>query len=130
MIKKVINKIWGPQEFEDLTIPENQKVIFKLYYNSMHIGTLELNNNEWFFYYSDEFKNSKELSTIVDFPDKNKIYKTKYLWPYFMTRIPSLKQPYIKNLIIKKNIDSNNLVDLLKNFGEKTITTPFDLICS
>ena len=128
MINKLINIFWKPEGLEEIKTPKFKTVVFKLNYDDIIVGTLELKNGEWCFTYSNQFKNDDTLSAIIDFPDKNKSYKSEDLWPYFITRIPSLKQPYMKNLMAKKHIDSSDPVDLLKYFGKKTITSPFELV--
>ncbi|MCG8311441.1 MAG: hypothetical protein MI975_28895, partial [Cytophagales bacterium] len=68
-----------------------------------------------------------ELEPIVDFPDKNKVYVSDELWPFFSSRIPSLNRPSIKEILNKSNIDSTDIVELLKLFGQKTIANPYNL---
>ena len=55
--------------------------IFVLKYNNHLIGTLKYVDNEWSFYYSDWFKNQNEFRHLLEFPNKDKEYKTKELCP-------------------------------------------------
>ena len=61
-------------------------------------------------------------------PDLDKVYKKETLWPFFLVRIPGLKQPAIKEIIEKENIDSQNEAALLKRFGKHSISNPYELI--
>lgn len=128
MFNKIKNIIWKSEGLEDVKTPKDKNIIFKVFYKDYHIAILELQNGEWIFYYTDFFKQSEDLPTIVDFQDKEKKYTANELWPFFTSRIPSLKQPRIQNIIIKKNINFNDMTDLLKNFGQRTITSPYELI--
>ena len=91
------------------------------------IGTLEYFESKWTFKYSDEYKKNKYILPLVNFPDIDKVYKFEELVPFFATRIPNLNQPFHQKKIEKHNGDKNNLVSLLKIFGEKSINNPFEL---
>jgi HipA-like protein len=110
-------------EFSDN--PSGSKGIFHLLYEKLLIGSLMYDGKNWSFKYSDEFKNDIRVNTIIDFPDIEKEYIIKELWPFNATRIPSLNQPYQLKKIQKANIDENDSVELLKLFGNDTITNPF-----
>jgi len=62
------------------------------------------------------------------FPDVHKTYETSELWPFFKMRVPSLKQPSIRAIVGRERIDEHNQVELLRRFGRRTITNPFELI--
>jgi HipA-like protein len=113
---------------EDLETPQDIHAEFILKYKSLTVGFLELHEGIWTFSYSQEFKEQEDLRPIVQFPDKNKIYKNEELWPFFTIRIPGLNQPEIQRIIESENIDRTNEVELLKRFGEKTISNPYELV--
>ncbi|MEP7111336.1 MAG: HipA N-terminal domain-containing protein [Ferruginibacter sp.] len=97
--------------------------------DGIRIGTLHCENGDWFFKYTDDFKNhSDEYNRIVGFPDLDKIYQSDKLWPFFQIRIPGLKQPAVQEILARENIDKSNEVALLKRFGYKTITNPYELV--
>ena len=100
--------------------------IFVLKYNNHLIGTLKYVDNEWSFYYSDWFKNQNEFRHLLEFPNKDKEYKTKELWPFFSNRIPSIKQPKMK-VYLEKNSNKVNTVDLLEKFGTYSVNNPYKL---
>ncbi|WP_396196122.1 HipA N-terminal domain-containing protein [Flavobacterium sp.] len=100
--------------------------IFVLKYNNHLIGTLKYVGNEWSFYYSDWFKNQNEFRHLLEFPNKDKEYKTKELWPFFSNRIPSIKQPKMQ-VYLEKNSNKVNTVDLLEKFGTYSVNNPYKL---
>ena len=110
-----------------LQTPQETAVTFILSHRSTSIGELTLNNGTWTFQYTEEFKHQNKLTPIIDFSDVNKVYISAELFPYFSFRIPSVTRPQIKQVIEKEKIDSNNTVELLKHFGQRTIVNPFHL---
>jgi len=127
---KLINKIKSlmPEGLKDSKTPENESLSFLIKYDDLNIGKLELDEGKWIFYYTNEFKNQSNLKPLVDFPNIDKIYENDELWPFFLVRIPSLEQPKIQNKIKDEKIDSSNQAELLKVFGKKTISNPFELV--
>ena len=126
MIKKLIN-IWSSSEQNNLKTPENVTITFKLSYKDIKIGYLNLNNGIWKYEYSNEFKNQNSLLPLIDFPDINKNYESKDLWPFFMSRIPGMGQPMVQEIIKKEKVQEDDEVSLLKLFGKRTIANPYTL---
>ncbi len=125
LLKKL--KSFIPKGLENSTIKEGEYAHFTISYKDLKIGSLELNEGLWHFSYSDSFKNQAQLPPLPDFPDVQKVYTKDELWPFFIIRIPSLKQPKVQKIISKENIDASSQVELLKRFGEKSISNPFQL---
>lgn len=125
---KTIKKIFNIDSLENLETPSNIYVRFKLLYEDMVIGYLTLSQGEWSFEYSDEFKKNNFISPLLDFPDTERIYHSKSLWPFFAYRIPGLNQPKVRAILTKENIDESNEVELLKKFGNFSIYNPFKLL--
>jgi len=100
---------------------------FVLKYKTLVIGELHIQNGVWTFAYSEAFKTQTEISPLVDFPVKEKVYESAHLWPLFLSRIPGLKQPQVQDLILQEKIDPENEAALLERFGGKTIANPFTL---
>lgn len=124
-LKKII---WKPEGMEHLKTPKNSEASFALYYEGLTIGELKLKNGKWLFEYSVQFKQQQEVKPIVDFPDVDKSYESEELWPFFASRIPSLNQPAVQEVIREEKLKEDDLVDLLKFFGKLTITNPFKLV--
>ena len=131
MIKKI--KDWfSKNETEEVEhiLPKVEKTAFVLKIDEVEVGELRCENGQWEFSYSDQFKNlhSRDYNHITGFPELDKVYKKDTLWPFFLIRIPGLKQPAIKEIIEKENIDTGNEAALLKRFGHKSISNPYELI--
>lgn len=127
-IKKWFSKS-EDEEIIRLRLPENENAKFILQVDGIHIGMLQCKDGEWFFKYTDDFKNHvAEYNLITGFSDLEKVYQSEVLWPFFQIRIPGLKQPAIREIIEKEKIDQNNEVELLKRFGNKTISNPYELV--
>ena len=127
MIDKLKKLFAKPKGLETASTPIDKNADFVLLYNNLPIGILELREGVWRFKYTELFKRQKEVSPIVGFPDVNKEYESKKLWPFFISRIPSTNRPAVKEVIDKEHIDEKDLAALLKRFGKKTISNPFEL---
>ena len=128
MLKMIISKLFSKGDNEinvALPIEENGQMILKI--DNLTVGYLSCKNGEWIFKYSEEFKAQTEYHMIIGFPDLNEEYHSDELWPFFRIRIPGLKQPLVREIMIKENIKENEY-DLLKRFGKKTIANPYELV--
>jgi HipA-like protein len=110
----------------ELTTVDHEGV-FTLSIEDLVIGTLSLKDNQWFFQYSDEFKQQDRFRRLVGFSDLDKTYTSDALWPFFRLRIPGLKQPLVKEILKSEKIDINDEFSLLKRFGKKNISNPYIL---
>lgn len=128
MVKKLLEKLLKSEEQEELVTPATSKGVFTLTYEDLVIGVLEVEGGIWKFRYSKEFKEQDEVKKLVDFPDTEKVYESADLWPFFAHRIPGLGQPQVQEILEKENIDKQNVVDLLKYFGRRSIANPFELV--
>ncbi len=133
-LSKIIDKVkdkamvlFKPRDQVNLVTPRDLTGKFILYLGKTVIGYLTLKDGTWTFEYSDDAKSNDRIRSIVDFPDKNRKYENRNLWPFFSVRIPGLDQPKVINKIKRKNIDQNNEFELLKEFGIETISNPFKL---
>jgi len=124
MLQKLKNIFWKTEGHEDLVTPTNINISFRLTYENLLIGTLNLKDGIWTFSYSDEFKQQNKIKPLTDFPKKEKVYQNRELYPFFLHRIPGLNQPKVKATIEKEKIDKTNEAEL-KRFGQISITNPF-----
>ena len=127
MIRAIINKIWKQEGQESFLTPANSYAKFQLTYKDVLIGHLMLSNGVWTFEYDKLFDKQSKVQKLIDFPNTSKKYKSNELWPFFSSRIPGLGQPKVQEIIKNKQIDSQNEVELLKVFGNRTLTNPFQL---
>lgn len=123
-----LNKLFKNEEqSEELSTPKDALAHFILKYKDLPIGYLDHSDNKWVFQYSDEFKNQEKIDILIDFPAKDQKYEASYLWPFFAHRIPGLGQPKVQEIIKHENLNPKNEIDLLRRFGSKSITNPFEL---
>lgn len=128
MIKKLFDWFAKSENLDSKPLAINEIHKFALLYNELVIGFLEAEKGFWKFYYSEEFKKKKnELSYITGFPELEKIYVSEELWPFFKIRIPGLGQPRVRKTIEKENISPKDEPALLKRFGKKSISNPYQL---
>jgi len=128
MLNKIKNWFSKGDDDAQTHLPESEKATFILSVDNIQVGTLHCEDGIWEFKYTDEFKrHADEYTTIVGFPDIEKIYRSNTLWPFFRIRIPGLKQSFIQEVIQMEHIDKDNEVALLKRFGNKTIANPYEL---
>jgi len=125
--KRLFSKSEEENEIE-IHLPKNENATFELKIDRVVVGTLHCENGEWEFKYTDQFKNLRnEYNPITGFSNLDKVYHNDTLWPFFQTRIPGLKQPAVKEILAKENINETNELELLKRFGHKTISNPYEL---
>lgn len=105
------------------------QAVFRLIYNNDQIGTLEFRAGQWFFSYSDWFKNQSDIKPFANFPNVTREYVSDDLPPFFESRLPGVSQPQVEAFLKNKDlIDEGELkVALLKKFGRRSITSPFEL---
>ncbi len=131
----IIEKIKSLLSKDDVPSPSlvrlESTASFVLMVDRIKVGFLSNRDGMWEFSYTDEFRDrSEEYHAIVGFPDLNKTYQSVTLWPFFQIRIPGLKQPAVQEVLKKESINANNQVDLLKRFGRKSISNPYELVFS
>ena len=108
-------------------LPKSAKIAFQLKLGHLHVGTLRAEDGSWVFSYSDEFRRQTLIKPIVDFPFADREYRSTDLWPFFMLRIPSLKQSAVHEFLKQHPKDSVDEGVLLKEFGNRSIANPFRL---
>ncbi len=121
--KSKLSRYLYPSGVTGKTEINQDKVEFALTIGELPIGTLKLEKGIWVFNYSNEFKNQFIYKPLTEFPDIDKEYKSRDLWPFFLSRIPAANNINIVN----RGYQEVDLVGLLKNFGSKTTTNPYTL---
>lgn len=111
---------------------ENQSehtAAFRLTYNRHEMGTLEFVHDKWVFKYAEWIKNQSEIKPFANFPDLNKEYIPEGLSPFFESRLPGVSQPQVEDFLKGKEMtkEGDTKLALLKKFGRRSITNPFEL---
>jgi HipA-like protein len=124
-LKKVWKKYMGWEGRAPLL---TDAIELHLRFGQVCVGKLTLRGGMWEFSYSDAYQNRHDLRPLAQFPDKNRVYQSDELWPFFGLRIPSLKQPAVVRIIQEEKIDASDRVALLRRFGRRTVANPFELV--
>jgi len=129
MIKRIRQFIadWTEGLEPSISVADDQ-VAFCVILDGLEVGRLRLEGEEWIFSYTDEFRQQNKIKPIVDFPNVEKEYRNTELWPFFLLRIPSLKQPAVQEFLRSANVQSPTAAILLKQFGKRSIANPFELV--
>jgi len=96
---------------------------FLLRYGGLLVGTLTRQNSLWHFEYADDFRQT-DFRPLVEFPELAKNYHSTVLWQFFAMRIPSTRRPEVQEIIFREHIKTDDVVELLKRFGGRTIANP------
>ena len=121
-LKKVLARLFWSESQQDMVLAAEDDATFNVNLGKLLVGTLLYSDGMWYFNYSNEFKMQKRILPLANFPNKDKEYSTKDLWPFFASRIPSNAQ-----LQLDKNQPKHDMVTLLRQFGRRTITNPYEL---
>ena len=128
-LKNIFNN-YQNKNIEDLDcsfVHVNKSQKFLLKYQNNIVGHLSFDDNKWTFEYSSWFKNQQELQPLFEFQNLNKVYENKNLWPFFESRIPSIKQPKVQEYFQEHPNDRGNLAKLLVVFGGASVNNPYKL---
>lgn len=120
--RKILKRLFWSENQNDIILYEDNNATFNINLGQLHVGTLIFSNGIWHFSYSYEFIKQNRISPLVNFPNKEKKYTTRNLWPFFASRIPSNAQ-----LQISKDKPQENIVTLLQRFGRRTVSNPYEL---
>jgi hypothetical protein len=63
---------------------------------------------------------------IEDYEDRT--YESRKLWQFFASRIPSPARAEVVEILEREQIEEDDAVSLLKRFGRRTVTNPFELV--
>ena len=116
-----------PEGLEQTDVHQQQEALFTLTYSDLLIGQLSLREGRWRFQYSEAFKKQSQVAPLINFSDVDRVYESKELWPFFVSRIPGVSRPAVRAILAEEGIDEYNLAALLARFGRKTIANPFVL---
>lgn len=121
-IKKVFARLFWSESQLNVILAADDDAAFNVNLGKLLVGSLVYSDGIWSFGYSDDFKFQNKIAPLANFPLKDKVYTTKDLWPFFASRVPSSGQRQVD-----KNAPTEDIVALLKQFGRKTITNPYEL---
>ena len=115
---------------DEVATPSDETASFRLRFGDLEVADLTLEKGIWEFQYTDSFRRQLSkggVQPLIDFPDANRAYRSQHLWPFFVARIPSVAQPRVQEEIVRRGLDQTSAPQLLKAFGERSISNPFVL---
>jgi HipA-like protein len=126
MLKKLFSWAFQSEETAEVSPNSSGSATFRITLNNEILGYLRTDEEGgWKFEYSDSFTNQSKFLPLVDFPNKTKSYQSEDLWPFFLSRIPGLKQPGIQKILKENHLSETDTVALLKRFGRQSIQNPY-----
>lgn len=126
MLKKLFSWAFQSEETAEVFPSSSGTATFKVKIYQEVIGFLRADGQGgWEFQYTEAFSQQSKFMPLVDFPNKSKTYQSDVLWPFFLSRIPGLKQPGIQKILKDNQLSENDTVGLLKRFGRQSIQNPY-----
>ncbi|WP_025002374.1 HipA N-terminal domain-containing protein [Prevotella dentasini] len=122
-LKKELKRLFWSESHNNMVVAADDDATFNVNLGKLLVGTLVYADGMWHFSYSNEFKSQSRILPLTNFPSKEKEYSTRHLWPFFASRIPSNAQ-----LQIGKDNQKEDIVTLLRRFGHRTISNPYELL--
>lgn len=120
VIENIVKVFWHDSEETNLKATEGMTGKFDLLLGTLLVGTLIYSGGVWSFFYSEEFKKQEKASPLVNFPQKDKVYESDQLWPFFASRLPG-------NAQLGQEASKDDIVTLLQKYGRHVITNPYVL---
>ncbi len=102
--------------------------MFLLRLNELDVGCLDRQGGELIFSYTDAFRRQCRVKPLIGFHHVEKVYRSTTLWPFFRVRVPSRSQPSVQAFMREQGVTVPDEVMLLKRFGRRAITNPFELV--
>lgn len=109
------------------SIDRSTDAAFLLAFGKLPMLILSRHSDGWQLLYTEDFKNQERVAPLVPFPDVNKVYRSRELWPFFSVRIPSIARPEVKRTVREEKLDYDDVAAMLRRFGRKSIADPFEL---
>jgi HipA-like protein len=89
------------------------------------IGFLEESQGRFLFRYADEYRKSADAVPISAFPELDRVYESKDLWPFFAVRFPPEDRPDVRELIDRKKLSTESTLRRLVELSPRTISNPY-----
>ncbi|MBS1560740.1 MAG: hypothetical protein JSS89_03980 [Bacteroidetes bacterium] len=115
----------GLENVEDSTSVVDEHLI--LTHGKLEVARVGFDGKTWTFEYTDAFRAQSTITPLPDFPDVHHKYSSEDAWAFLLSRLPSPSRSDIRQILQKENISPTDIVALLRRFGEKSVSSPFDL---
>jgi HipA-like protein len=114
--------------------PQRKSARFVLRYvppggEEVTVGQLEFRDGTWTFRYDVQYKQREDLRPIEGLDDREEVYRSSMLFPFFAVRIPDIDRGDVKRRLDEERVRDPELTDLLRIFGRRVLSSPgFELI--
>lgn len=115
-------RLFWSESRHDMILDTDNDAMFNVNFGKLLVGTLYYIDGMWKFSYSNDFKAQNRILPLTNFPQKDKEYSSRELWPFFTSRIPSNSQ-----LQLEKEKPKEDIISLLRRFGHRTIANPYEI---
>jgi HipA-like protein len=89
------------------------------------VGILSQDEGEFVFRYDAGYILRPDPRPISAFPDLQKEYRGRDLWPFFAARMPPMEREDVKAEMLKAHLQPGDTIRLLGTLSKKTITNPY-----
>jgi HipA-like protein len=89
------------------------------------VGMLSQEEGDFVFRYDPAYVQRSSARPISAFPDLQKEYRDKLLWPFFAARIPPLEREDVRAEIARSHLQPGDTIRMLGTLSMKTITNPY-----
>lgn len=115
----------GLEDVESTTSVVDEHLM--LTHGKLDIARVGFDGTTWTFEYTDAFRAQSDITPLPDFPDVNHKYSSEDAWAFLLSRLPSPSRSDIREILQKEQISPTYIIALLHRFGEKSVSSPFDL---
>ncbi len=92
------------------------------------VGTLWQDGREFCFRYDAAFVSSPDAEAIAAFPKvDDTTYRSAELWPFFAVRLPPLRRADVREVLQKRGITEDRVLEVLGAVAQKSPTNPYEL---
>ncbi len=127
MFDKFMRMFRGVSSGHGVSDDRSADAMFSLCMGELPMLILCRDANGWTLRYTEQFKSQNRVSPLVPFPDVEKVYQSKEIWPFFAVRIPSIARPEIQQTVRREKLDYSDVAAMLSRFGKRSIADPFEL---
>lgn len=117
-------KVWGTCRIDTSTTPVEHKL--EVYRHTPDarslVGRLSWEQDEFVFRYAPEY-GSEPISA---FPRIDQEYRSRHLWPFFAVRIPPLDRDDMREEILKRSLQEDQIIEILGGVAKVSVTNPYE----
>ena len=86
------------------------------------VGRLYREQDEFVFRYAPGY----DMEPISAFPEIEKEYRSKLLWPFFAVRIPPMDREDMQKKISSHSLEKDQVIEILGSVAKVSVTNPYE----